>query len=84
MHGEMTGYYEIRLTGPGREQFRLFCLLENGSDAELHRRGLVRPSIAVLDGRRKPWRATLTARDYRQIKQLGDDHKQQYPRRIGT
>jgi hypothetical protein len=28
MHGEMTGYHEIRLTGPGREQFRLFCLLE--------------------------------------------------------
>lgn len=39
MHGEMTGYYEIRLTGPGREQFRLFCLLENASDDELRRRG---------------------------------------------
>lgn len=84
MHGEMTGYYEIRLTGPGREQFRLFCLLENGTDEELRKRGLMRPSIAVLDGRRKPWRTTLTARDYRQIKQLGDDHKQQYPRRIAT
>lgn len=84
MHGEMTGYYEIRLTGPGREQFRLFCLLENGSDEELRRRGLARPAIAALDGRRKPWRTTLTARDYRQIKQLGDDHRQQYPRRIAT
>jgi hypothetical protein len=30
MHGAMGGWYEIRLTGPGREQFRLFCLLENG------------------------------------------------------
>jgi hypothetical protein len=28
MHGDMGGYYEIRVTGPGREQFRLFCLLE--------------------------------------------------------
>jgi hypothetical protein len=27
MHGEMTGYYEIRLTGASREQLRLFCLL---------------------------------------------------------
>jgi hypothetical protein len=26
----MGGWYEIWLTGPGREQFRLFCLLENG------------------------------------------------------
>ena len=24
MHGSMGGWYEIRLTGPGREQFRLF------------------------------------------------------------
>lgn len=30
MHGKMTGWHEIRLSGPGREQFRLFCLLENG------------------------------------------------------
>jgi hypothetical protein len=29
MHSDMGGYYEIRVTGPGREQFRLFCLLEN-------------------------------------------------------
>lgn len=63
MHGEMTGYHEIRLTGPGREQFRLFCLLENASDEELRRRGLTKPAIAVLDGRRKPWRTVLSARD---------------------
>ncbi|MGH2843270.1 MAG: hypothetical protein ACRDKL_06735, partial [Solirubrobacteraceae bacterium] len=37
MHGDMTGYYEVRITGPGREQFRLFCLLENGTDDELRR-----------------------------------------------
>lgn len=30
MHGAMGGWYEIRLTGPGREQSRLFCLPENG------------------------------------------------------
>ena len=38
MHGTMSSWHEIRLTGPGREQFRLFCLLENGSPAELARR----------------------------------------------
>ncbi len=43
MHGSMGGYYEIRLTGPGREQFRLFCLLENAAPAELRRRGLKAP-----------------------------------------
>ena len=29
------GPVTIRVTGPGREQFRLFCILENGTDAEL-------------------------------------------------
>src|ERR1017187_1337672 len=38
MHGSMGGYYEIRLTGPGREQFRLFCILENADAAEMSRR----------------------------------------------
>ncbi len=84
MHGEMTGYHEIRLTGPGREQFRLFCLLENGSDAELGRRGLTKPAVTVLDGRRKPHRTRLKAADYRAVKKLGEDHKRQYPRRIAS
>jgi hypothetical protein len=43
MHGPMSGWYEVRLTGPGREQFRLFCLLENGTADELAKRGLQRP-----------------------------------------
>jgi len=43
MHGTMAGWHEIRLTGPGREQFRLFCLLENADDDELVRRGFANP-----------------------------------------
>lgn len=84
MHGEMKGYHEIRVTGPGREQFRLFCLLENADDDELRRRGLAKPAIVVLDGRRKPWRTVLTAGEYRTIRKLGEEHKGQFPRRIAT
>ena len=80
----MTGYYEIRRSGPGRAQLRLFCLLENGSDGELLRRGLVKPAIAVIDGRRKPWRTALSPAEYRAVKDLGEDHKHVYPRRIAT
>jgi hypothetical protein len=58
MRGTMSSWHEIRLTGPGREQFRLFCLLENGSPAELARRGLRRLAIAAITGMRKPWRTT--------------------------
>ena len=39
MHGEMGGYYEIRLTGPGRRQYRLFCVLDNGNPKQLRERG---------------------------------------------
>jgi len=59
MHGSMAGYHEIRVTGPGREQFRLFCLLENGDETELARRGLSGPAIAVITGMRKAHRTVF-------------------------
>ena len=63
MHGSMGGFYEVRATGPQREQFRLFCLLENAEPYELARRGLDGPAIAVVAGLRKPWRTTFGERD---------------------
>ena len=82
MHGSMAGYYEVRATGPGREQFRLFCVLENADFAELNRRGFARPAIVVLTGMRKPWRTTFDERDYRGVRALGEDHRSSFPRRI--
>jgi hypothetical protein len=82
MHGSMGGYYEVRTTGPGRGQFRLFCVLENAHDDELVRRGLDRPAIAVITGMRKAWRTTFGERDYRAVRKLGDDHQANFPRRI--
>lgn len=82
MHGTMGGYYEVRASGPGREQFRLFCVLENADQAELRRRGLPGPAIAVLTGMRKPWRTAFTEREYRAARALGDDHRANFPRRI--
>ena len=85
MHGEMTGYFEVRVQGdPKRTQYRLFCLLENGSPAELSKRGLVGPAIAVLTGMSKPSMTKLKLADYRAVRRLGDDHRAQFPRRIGT
>lgn len=82
MHGGMGGWYEIRLTGPGREQFRLFCLLENGSEQDLATRGLQRCAISVITGMRKPWRTVFSERDYERVRTLGEEHKRNYPRRI--
>lgn len=82
MHGGMGGYYEVRAQGPGREQFRLFCILENGTVHELAGRGLARPAIAVITGLRKPWMTAFSERDYALVRRLGEDHREQFPRRI--
>lgn len=84
MHGEMAGYYEVRVSGPSREQFRLFCILENADAPELARRGLPGPAIAVIAGMRKPWRTVFTAADYRQVREMGDAYRASFPRRIAT
>jgi hypothetical protein len=82
MHGVMGGYYEIRVTGPGREQFRLFCLLENADTRTLAARGLSGPAITVIAGMRKRTRTVFSERDYAKVRQLGRDHTAQTPRRI--
>jgi hypothetical protein len=82
MHGDMGGYYEIRVTGPGREQFRLFCVLENADERTLNARGLRGPAIAVITGMRKKTGTVFSDRDYAKVRQLGNEHVTQTPRRI--
>jgi hypothetical protein len=68
--------------GPQREQFRLFCILENGTPEEMTRRGLSRPAIAVITGMRKPWMTPFSEHDYEGVPRLGEGHRGQFPRRI--
>jgi hypothetical protein len=85
MHGKMTGYFEVRKQGPKREQFRLFCILENPADqAELVKAGLPGPVIAVLTGMRKPWKTVFSEADYQHIKELGESYREAFPRRLVT
>jgi hypothetical protein len=56
------------------------CMLENGSREELAGRGLQRPAIAVITGMRKPWRTVFSDRDYQRVRELGDEHRRNYPR----
>jgi hypothetical protein len=48
MHGDTGGIHEVRSQGPRCEQFRLFCIVEDGTPQELATRGLSRPAIAVV------------------------------------
>lgn len=78
MHGEMAGYYEIRVDGPKRHHYRLFCLLERDGASV----GLDAPSLVLICGREKPFRTVLSARDYAEVRRLGSEHLARRPRSI--
>jgi Txe/YoeB family toxin of Txe-Axe toxin-antitoxin module len=83
MHGSMGGYYEIRVTGPGRAQYRLFCILDNGTPAQLAARGFHEPKIAVITGVVKPTRTVLSDPEYKKyVRDLGDRYLATLPRPI--
>jgi hypothetical protein len=80
MHGDMRGWFELRCTGPGREQFRLFCLLENGTEDDLVTLGLDSPTVVIITGLRKPHRTVFAASDYARVRREGDAYRSQVPR----
>ena len=84
MHGDMGGYYEIRLTGPGRRQYRLFCILDNGSPKELRKRGFEQPQIAAITGMVKDSGKKFSNRDYAKVRELGAEYLGELPRRIAV
>ena len=83
MHGSMNGFYEARTSGPGRDQYRLFCILENAGKAELTKRGFGGPQIVVISGMTKASGELFSDSEYRKgVRALADDHRSNYPRRI--
>jgi hypothetical protein len=83
MHGEMGGYYEIRVIGPGRRHYRLYCRLDNGSDEELAERGFDGPQVAVISGLVKKNATLFTDAQYKKhVRDLGDDYLSKTPRPI--
>lgn len=61
---------------------RLFCILDNGSPEELHKRGLAQPQIAVITGMVKDSATKFSNRDYAKVRRLGTEYLEQLPRRI--
>ena len=84
MHGDMGGYHEIRLTGPGRRQYRLFCILDNGNPEKLRERGFDQPQIAVITGMIKDSGKKFSDRDYAKVRKLGNEYLGELPRRIAV
>jgi hypothetical protein len=78
MHDEMAGYYEVRVDGPQRRHYRLFCLLER--DGARH--GLGGPSLVLITGMDKAFRSTFSGEDYARVRRLGDEYKRRSPRSV--
>ena len=80
MHDEMKGWYEVRVDGPDRHHYRLFCLLErNGATL-----GLGGPTIVIIVGKDKPFRTKLSSADYVEVRALGDEYRSRTPRSVET
>lgn len=82
MHGDMAGWFEIRLDGPkpgggkGRHHYRLYCLLDYDA------KGADKPLLAVITGTDKAFRTTLANRDYARVRLLGEEYRARNPRSL--
>lgn len=76
MHGEMTGWFEVRVDGPQRSHYRLFCLLDYEA-LDRHK-----PLLVIVDGRSKAFRTTLNDADYAQVRALGKEYRSRNPRSV--
>lgn len=76
MKGDMAGWFEVRVDGPKRHHYRLFCRLDYEAA------GVEKPLLVVIDGRDKPFRTTLSAKDYADVRDLGDEYLSRNPRSI--
>jgi hypothetical protein len=78
MHDDMAGYYEVRVDGPKRHHYRLFCVLER----EGEQLGLGGPSVVIITGKDKPFHTTLSKSDYGDVKRLGSEYRARSPRSV--
>jgi hypothetical protein len=78
MHGTMAGFYEVRVDGPGRRHYRLFCMLDrNGANV-----GLGGPSVILITGKEKAFRTVLSRADYGEVLRLGREFTSRVPRSV--
>lgn len=74
MHGDMTGYFEVRKKY-AKHHYRLFCRLDEASIG-------TKPLLVVLTGMTKPDRTVFSETDYGVVKALGDEFLSRNPRSL--
>lgn len=76
MKGEMAGWFEVRVDGPKRHHYRLFCLLDYEA------KGHDKPLLVVVTGLDKPFRTEFSNADYTAVRALGEEYRGRNPRSI--
>jgi len=69
MHGDMSGWYEVRVDGPKRRHYRLFCLLDYVHPHE------PKPLLVVVTGLSKLFKTQFDNADYAKVRKLGSEYK---------
>jgi hypothetical protein len=82
MHGDMAGWFEVRVDGPkprggkGRHHYRLYCLLDYDA------KEVDKPLLVIVAGLDKPFRTKLSATDYARVSRLGEEFLARNPRSL--
>jgi hypothetical protein len=76
MKGDMTGWFEVRVDGPKRHHYRLFCRLDYEAE------NAPKPLLVVITGLDKPFRTELSEADYAGVRRLGEEYLSWNPRSI--
>ena len=76
MHGDMTGWFEVRADGPDKFHYRLFCRLDYEAA------NFDEPLLAVIAGMKKKFRTVFSSGDYEKVKTLGKRYFADNPRNL--
>jgi hypothetical protein len=74
--GEMTGWFEVRVDGPRRHHYRLFCRPDYGAH------GSPKPLLVVVCGLSKPFRTQLSDAEHGRVRELGREYLSRNPRSL--
>lgn len=75
MHGIMSGYHEVRVDGPRRHHYRLFCRLDTQANGQ-------GPLLVVLTGADKAFRTTFADSVYTAVGAVGREYLRRNPRSL--
>ena len=76
MHGDMAGFFEVRVDGPDRRHYRLFCVIDVAAE------GAKRPYLTVIQGLSKPFKSKFATRDYAPVAELRREYESRKKRSL--